>query len=210
MLQSWQYNQAVIGQIVRRARTLIGVSIRELSARSGVSTSQILRVESGEFDIMLSTLLKICRCLGIPAGLVLEQGALPNPGFYAKLIGESGVSELLTASPAAQRPRNARARLTIFCAHISMAAASLLQSSYAAKLVQLIAFPLPELVHPFTIFADTIDRLTVEDRVSLQRTLDSDPLGVLMQHDLITSAIASKLIALEDHPSLRPDLFKLL
>jgi transcriptional regulator with XRE-family HTH domain len=211
MADSWQYNQRIIGEILRRSRMRIGLSIRGLSARSGVSASQILRVESGEFDIMLSTLLKLARHLGIPAGLVLEQGALPNPGFYAKLIGQSGIPGLLTAIAPSKRPRNALTRVIMLGTQSAVAASWLLQSSHASKLVILIDFPLNSIRTTFVRFAGTIDQLDIEDRVSLQRQLDSEPIELLTRLELITPAIAAEFLAkVKEHSDLQPNFFHLV
>ncbi len=211
MADAWQYNQRLIGEILRRARTLTGLSIRDLSARSSVSTSQILRVESGEFDIMLSTLLKLAHHVGLPAGLILEQGAIPNPGFYAKLIGQTGVSLLIEEIPATDRSRNVRTRVILLCTQAATVAASLMQSSNASKLVTSLKAPLKSIDTGFSVFATKVDALTVEDRVSLQRELDEDPLAVLSRFDLVTGTIAAEFCAhVDGHAHLQLDFFKLI
>lgn len=206
---SWHYSQRLIGEILRGARTLVGLSIRDLSKRSGVSTSQILRVESGEFDIMLSTLLKIAREVGVPAGLILEQGSIPNPGYYAKLIGQSGLGQLTAGMRPADFPRNAHSRLVVFSGRTAGAVASLLQSSNASKLVQLINFPTGSMISTFTDFAATIDQINVEDRVSLHRELDTQPIELLLRLKLLTREIAADFLTKhEGHVNLHPDFFK--
>lgn len=189
----------------------VGISIRDLASRSGVSTSQILRVETGEFDIMLSTLLRLARHLGVPAGLVLEHGALPNPGFYAKLIGQSGIPGLLSAIAPSKRPRNALTRVIMLSTQSAVAASWLLQSSHASKLVTLIDFPLSSIRTTFVRFAGTIDQLDIEDRVSLQRQLDSEPIELLTCLKLITPAIAAEFLTkVEGHSNLQPNFFRLV
>jgi transcriptional regulator with XRE-family HTH domain len=212
MAEAWRYNQRLVGEILRRARALIGMSIRDLASRSGVSTSQILRVESGEFDIMLSTLLKLARHLGVPAGLVLEQGAIPNQGFYAKLIGELGVTPLLNDIPREKRlPPNSRTRLTLLCSQAALATACLIQSSNAPQLTKLIDFPLSAMATQFIGFAEILDKVSVEDRVSLQRELDSTPLELLMRLKLVTGPIAADFLTeCRGHANLFPDFFKLV
>jgi transcriptional regulator with XRE-family HTH domain len=188
----------------------LGISIRSLADRSGVSKSQILRVESGEFDVMLSTLLRLARYLGLPAGLVLEQGALPNPGYYAKLIARSGIPGLLSSISQDNRPRNAQTRATMLAMQCAVAASCLLQSSHASKLVSVINFSrLAGLRAAFKRFAETIDQLDIEDRVSLQRQLDAEPVELLMHFELVTPAIAAEFFAkVEGHVDLRPDSFR--
>ena len=214
-MEPWLYNQRLVGEILRRARTRIGMSIRDLASRSGVSTSQVLRVESGEFDIMLSTLLKLARHLGVPAGLVLEQAAIPNLGFYAKLIGETGVTPLLNAIPRAKRnalPANSRTRATLFCSQIALAAACLIQSSNAPQLAKLIDSPVPALATEFARFAEMLSELIVEDRVALQRELDSTPLELLMRFKLATGDIAAAFVidSPREHANLLPNFFKIV
>jgi transcriptional regulator with XRE-family HTH domain len=214
MAEPWWYNQRLVGEILKRARARIGMSIRDLAGRSGVSTSQVLRVESGEFDIMLSTLLKLARHLGVPAGFVLEQGAIPNVGFYAKLIGEAGVTPLLNELPRGKRnalPPNSRTRTTLFCAQIALAAACLIQSSNAPQLAKLIDSPVPALAIALARFAEMLSGVIMEDRVALQRELDSTPLELLMRFKLVTGDIAAAFaIDSREHANLFPDLFKIV
>ena len=189
----------------------VGISIRGLASKSGVSTSQILRVESGEFDIMLSTLLKLARHLGVPSGLVLEQGARPNPGFYAKLIGQSGISGLLGEAQPSKRPRNALTRTAMLATQSAVAAAWLLQSSNPNKLVSLVSFPLISVKDAFVRFAEMIDQLDIEDRLSLQRQLDTEPMEVLRHFNLVTPTIAAEFVTkVEVHSDLEPDFFSLV
>lgn len=211
MAESWHFSQGLIGEILRRARMRIGLSIRELSARSGVSKSQILRVESGEFDVMLSTLLKLARHLGCPPGIILEQGAVPNPGFFVKLIGQAGIPELLQQVSTSAKSRNARTRIVILSAQCAVAASCLLQSSNPRWILDVIDFPVDGLRQKFREFTAEIERLDIEDRCDLQREIEAGPLELLTRFELITPAIAAQYLTdVEGHPRMQPDFFKIV
>lgn len=209
VVNSWHHNQQLVGAVLRSARNFLNVSIRELAKVSGVSTSQILRIESGEFDAKVSTLLRICRHLGVPAGLVLEQGSLPNPGYYVQLIGQTGLGQVAVGLRPADFPRNAHSRLVIFCSRAAASFASLLESSNASRLVQLINFPLASMSAVFTDFAATIDQLGVADRLSLHRELDTEPVELLYRLKLLTRDMAAEVLTKnEANANLQPNFLK--
>ena len=52
------------GQEVKRIRLERGMSVRELSERSGVKDATIRKLESGH-DVLAVVLFQLCRCLGV-------------------------------------------------------------------------------------------------------------------------------------------------
>lgn len=87
-------NMGRLGQALRQARKTVGCSFRILAGASGVAPSQIMRVESGEYDCTLGTLAKLCGALGMRLGTLLEGCLEIVPEQYAqtakteKAIGE--------------------------------------------------------------------------------------------------------------------------
>jgi transcriptional regulator with XRE-family HTH domain len=193
MADYWLFDQKVTGEIIRRARISAGLSIRGLAAESGVSPSQILRIESGEYDIRLSTLLKVAACVGFPAGLALEGGMIANVGVYANAIGKVGIDELICQLPGERRKR-AYSRLVVFCASCSTNAARLLQSSNPEKIAATVTFPGPKMSAAFGRFAKEINSLSVADRVALKRELESDPVSFLLRQNLVNGGIALEFL----------------
>jgi transcriptional regulator with XRE-family HTH domain len=66
-----------LGKVLKKARENLRYSARQLATHSGVSASQILRIESGEFDFSVSNLLNVANSLAIPIGTVLEWASVP-------------------------------------------------------------------------------------------------------------------------------------
>ena len=58
---------------LREARQRKGLSQRELSARSGVPQSHISRIESGEVDLRVSSLVALARVLELELELVPKE-----------------------------------------------------------------------------------------------------------------------------------------
>lgn len=183
MLEEWTFNQFIVGEMLRHARKLRGYTLRGLQEMTGASASHILRVESGEYDVLLRTFTRVAICLEVPPGLLLEQGVRINPSFYANAIGESG--ELRRYIPAMTRIRARRGHATAFFTACCVALAYLLRSSNPRLLLSVIEFPNLALRSAFDDVAQKIDTMIIADRASLRIDLHSDPLGLLVSLEII-------------------------
>lgn len=212
MIEDIVFQQKLVAECLRRARQYRGVSLRELAAKSKVSASQILRIESGEFDIRLSTLLKVATCLGVPAGLIIEQGIVISPGFYAKRIGEGGLSGVGKMAGAVSHA--AVSRLIVFFAQCAVAVAYLLRSSNPQKIAGTFSFPFSALETEILRLAKVIDELGFADRLALMRDLAEEPLDVLIREKIASAKMAKLFLQTaqkQEHPfSGAPNLFKIL
>jgi transcriptional regulator with XRE-family HTH domain len=54
-----------LGKFVRASRTQNGMGIHEAAAFCGVSVSTMTKLEKASGDVRLSTLLQVCRMLGV-------------------------------------------------------------------------------------------------------------------------------------------------
>lgn len=199
-----QFSLKLVGGILRETRILLGMSIRQLSTESGVSPSQILRLESGEYDVRLATLMKVVRPLGLPAGLLMEQGTTVNVGAYAKILGQNGIGSLFRALPEEKRTKGSMTALIVFCARCCEAAGYLLNSSNAQKLVPTIRLPITLMEKPFAAFAVEVDSLVPDQRLAVVRELAEEPLALLLRKRLISPDIACAYIAA---PAAQRELF---
>lgn len=59
--------QAIVGGRIRQGREALGLSQEALADRMGTSHQQVGRVERGETDLRLSTLLDFARGVGVSA-----------------------------------------------------------------------------------------------------------------------------------------------
>jgi transcriptional regulator with XRE-family HTH domain len=68
-----------VGTTLRRKRTQRGLSLERLSAASGVSRSMLSRVERGESEPTIFTLVHIARALNVELAAILPPSILkPN------------------------------------------------------------------------------------------------------------------------------------
>ncbi len=64
------YSTQYISQHLKEARESMGLSQRELSSRSGVPQSHISKIEGGNVDLRLSSLVTIARVLELELALI--------------------------------------------------------------------------------------------------------------------------------------------
>jgi len=65
-----RYGLEALTEALKAARISLGISQRELSARSGVPQAKISRIENGGVDLYLSTLIELARALDLDLRLV--------------------------------------------------------------------------------------------------------------------------------------------
>lgn len=63
---------AVVGANIRRERSALGISVKELAARSGYSSSMISQVETGKIGAPIELLCRIARELHVRAAELLD------------------------------------------------------------------------------------------------------------------------------------------
>ena len=57
---------ALVGLSVKNERAVAGLTLAELSAKSGVSTPMISKIERGQVSASLSTLNALAQAIGVP------------------------------------------------------------------------------------------------------------------------------------------------
>jgi transcriptional regulator with XRE-family HTH domain len=55
----------ILGKFVRARRTQSGLGIHDAAAMCGVAVDTLRKIETAQGDVMLSSILKVCRMLGI-------------------------------------------------------------------------------------------------------------------------------------------------
>jgi len=65
---------------IRQLRERKGVSLRELARRSGLGVATLSRIESGEANPRLSTLLQLADVLGVFVGQLFEKPSKQKGG----------------------------------------------------------------------------------------------------------------------------------
>ena len=102
------YDSQNLGRIIKQQRIAVGLTLKELSTRSGVSSSHVGRMERGERFPSAHILQRIARPLGFEESeLFALAGYLsPQPSTAGEVIAENNVRQLdpIVASILAQEP----------------------------------------------------------------------------------------------------------
>ncbi len=184
-----------LGAALRWLRTSRRLSIRGVAALSGVAPSEIHKVERGQQECRIETLLKVCSILGATPGWVLDRSLDGNmDGFQEKILKDSDFaalqSRLKITSP--KLAQEVALILAAACATFSI----LLRSSDAVSRSMDIVFPHEEWRKRFTAFAQKI-AVSGEnvDRASMLEGLASHPVQELSNHGLLPEIILTEQMA---------------
>ncbi|MDB6124972.1 MAG: hypothetical protein JWQ71_3965 [Pedosphaera sp.] len=205
MLGDLVFDSKRLGQSMRNARNLLGISLRHLSTASGVSTSQILRVESGEYDCTLTTLVRLCGPLGIKYGSLLEHCITIDISIYdvaAKREYLEEPSDLYRSSD----ERKLKAFLNLVSSS-AVVACYLVRSSSPLETVNAFEFPLPEQANALRAFAKNLSEnpKPIEDRFGLLTGLQTCPINTLLVYKILTGPLAEKYVAIRIKGVSKPE-----
>lgn len=77
-LSSYRQDPALVslGEAIRRIRVSAGISQEQLALKADVDRSYVGRVERGDNNVAMLTLLRIAAALGVTAAELLEQAGL--------------------------------------------------------------------------------------------------------------------------------------
>jgi transcriptional regulator with XRE-family HTH domain len=89
---------ALLGALVRARRQAVGLSLRELAARTGVSNAYLSQLERGRHEPSLSVLRAVADALDLPlGGLLAEAGVIdgdaPPADTEAAILRDPRLSE---------------------------------------------------------------------------------------------------------------------
>lgn len=128
---------------------MLHLSVRRLARSSGVSHSQILRIESGEFECLSSSLVQICGALGLPFGEMLERCTVADLEFY------SGAVEAELAGIVKEDTERKRALIDLVFG-ASVALSYILRASNPVAVAKELIYPSGEIATKFRRFAEHI------------------------------------------------------
>lgn len=171
------------------ARADRGFSLRQLEQLSGVDDAEIYRVETGQQECRLETLIRLCGPLGIAPAWILDRAVGSNVGiFFERLMTEPEFNQFadhLGASSGELKKRIA-GNLAAACT----LASSLLRGSIPHSRLGAVSFPQPEWEKAFRVFADRIAPLDESlDRAAILRGLLARPFQELKRHGLIPESV---------------------
>jgi transcriptional regulator with XRE-family HTH domain len=204
----------VLGAVLCTARQNLRYSYRELATLSGVSASQLLRMESGEFDYSLAKFIRVCEPLGLSAGIAIE-AALLRGGLAMKFHRvEENLIEAFLRRQGISKAEVIEEKVLIIrelVMDIASAVAVMILASNAQAMRFYIEFPFPLLNDPLQSFVDTsgVDHLRHYERVALLQALAEGPYKKLMALDIINEeSLAAYLKWKEKHKaaSIKPTM----
>ncbi len=82
-------DQAGIGRDLKRAREHLGLTLKEVSEKSGVAPSHIWNLENGEKEMSLDKFFVLCSTLGIPTGQMISDNTQVDYGQLFEFIFKS-------------------------------------------------------------------------------------------------------------------------
>lgn len=174
-----------LGFWLRLLRTERGLSQRELQALSGVNDAEIHRVETGQQECRIESLLRLCGPLGVTAGWVLDHVASSDVDIFHKRILEESSFEVL-ADKLDVRGDASRRAISRNLASAAVLAAILVRCSRPASRLATISFPSDDLGARFVAFAEHLEGLAEgTERAVVLSGLKSSPVRELWTRGLI-------------------------
>jgi len=154
MLADLKLDLRLLGRALRGTREKVGISLRTLSKDCGISPSQIVRIESGEFDCLLSSLVRIGAALGVRISDLIEVCVNPDYDLYQKaLLAESATQ--LPAGLANEKHAAKAINGLVFGGAVILA--SLFRSSHPKKLAREFDYPSPAIADRFLAISESLE-----------------------------------------------------
>ncbi len=75
-----------VGEAIRRARQVLGVTQAELAARAGLSANYVARLERGELGPSLWVAARLCEALEVHVESLVTRQTAPPPGTGKRRI----------------------------------------------------------------------------------------------------------------------------
>ncbi|SRR6266542_1885488 len=172
----------VLGAYLRDERLAQQLSLRDLERQTGVSDSEIHKVETGDQECRLSSFVKICAALGIPPGLVLDEVVSSSFAFFEERARDDPTFKEFCAKVGAGREEGLAAQIGAFCS----IAAQLLRSSNATRKAESLRYPTDSVRKAFYEFAAFVDGTASGlERSNISKMLRRSPVAELRKRGLL-------------------------
>lgn len=204
----------LIGEMLAAARKSAGLSLKALSETTGVSTSHILRMESGQQDFTVTKFCRLSDALGIPPALVLESALFHRRDFLpgeASLHSECGslVVKLFGGARGKNGVVSAKKldELGVIGERISwlvLPAAQVVQAILLSANPQIISkemkFPIASVHERLVEFASVVDPLaTTIERLGLLKSLHARPYSKLVAMGILNDGMVIDYLDSDGH-----------
>jgi len=178
-----------IGKSVRKWRQKSGITLRELESRSGVSHSEISKVESGNQSCRLETFIRICTAMGLPAGYILDNSvAFSSKQFEMPIEHHDLTTEI------SKNNEVFKAVFVSVMAEWVAFVAQIIVCSHPVQKAASVNYPSPDIKNRFIELGYYLESLyQPEKRLELLRSLKERPLDVLQELKLEPTGFIAKL-----------------
>ncbi|MGB9475502.1 MAG: helix-turn-helix transcriptional regulator, partial [Candidatus Udaeobacter sp.] len=178
---------------LREKRLGYGLSLRELERQTGISDSEIHKLEVGNQECRLSSFIRICSGLGIPPGLALDQVILSSYSFFIPRIRSDPGFKHLCRKRWKHYPgrwKGLAVQLGMFCS----TAAHLLRCADATGRAQSFLYPTNAVRKAFTQFAASVDQTNSGlERANTLNALKRQPTAELKTRGLLELRFLDRL-----------------
>jgi len=183
-----------LGGLLRALRSDRGISIARLEELTGVGHSEIHRVETGQTECRIESLVRMSASLGVKPGWILDRTIWSNVSFFhKKILAEPGYKKLLERM--GMHNQDLRERLAEPLASASTLAALLLRCSDPVSRAADVEYPHAEWKKRFTAYAAKLGEMEEGvDRAAILSGLLREPARELGNQGLLPEAALKEQI----------------
>ena len=170
----------MLGACLRRARLHLGISTRGLAKAADLAPSQISRIESGKFDCMISSYVRICGALGLSFCDLLDRSVLIDYDIYRLAV----TAQLHKCVPAGfEKDQGSLEAFTALAVGACIAFSSIIRSANPKRCAKELFYPAPDVESRFVEVAEEVEinPLSMTARVDLFNGLQSYPVTSLLE-----------------------------
>lgn len=187
-----QWYDTIPGAFLRRLRKDRGYSLARLETLSGVSDSEIHRVETGQQDCAIQSLVRLCAALGTTPGYILDRSMKTSrTEIHKRILADSDFGAIKKGLTFATPVGLASFEDALVCA--CQAFSILLRCSDPVSYRRNLQFPLAEWERGFTDFAARIAAIGEGvDRASMMHGLLTNPIRELRSQGLLPDVVLTE------------------
>ncbi len=186
-----------VGKVLKAARENLRLSFRDLTAKCDISPTQLMRMESGEFEYSVAKFYKLCVVLGIPIGELLEYGSDRRMAPVTKLAQQSAFCAVIK-----DYKQNARMIAEQFAESCYLLAATILTSNDPIKTAHQAEYPSEALCEKFIKFGFMVDGFSNVERVNTFEALRQNPFNKLNSLGLCDAEMVTEHVKKERPPTV--------
>jgi transcriptional regulator with XRE-family HTH domain len=177
-----------LGALLRALRSDRGISIARLEELTGVGHSEIHRVETGQTECRIESLVRMAASLGVKPGWILDRTVWTNVSFYHKrILAEPGYKKVVERMGI--HGQDGRERLAEPLASACTLAALLLRCCDPVSRAGDVAYPHSDWKKRFTAYATKLGEMEEGvDRAAILSGLIREPVRELGNQGLLPEA----------------------